>query len=63
MGSERITIKGCVGTELTSEMVSGATHIWTKRAIVDVPVGVERWDEEPGEEEPEMEAEEGKVTG
>ncbi|MCJ1431637.1 hypothetical protein MMC27_000992 [Xylographa pallens] len=29
--------------------ISGAVHIWCKRAIVPIPEGAVRWEEEPGE--------------
>lgn len=45
-GQDMITLKGCVDG-LTGDMISGATHIWCKRAISEVPTGVERWEEEP----------------
>lgn len=32
---------------LTREMIGEATHIWCKRAISEVPAGVERWEGEP----------------
>lgn len=38
----------------------GAVHIWTKRAVVQVPEGVETWEAQPDEEglrEGEKEAE------
>jgi hypothetical protein len=25
----------------------GGIHIWCKRAVIDIPEGVERWEEEP----------------
>jgi len=41
-----MTLKACV-EGLTREMMDGAVHIWTKRAVVPVPDGAEVWEEEP----------------
>ncbi|KAF2169081.1 hypothetical protein M409DRAFT_21092 [Zasmidium cellare ATCC 36951] len=37
---------GCL-TGLGREMMRGAVHIWTKSAVVDIPEGVEAYEEEP----------------
>jgi len=47
-GQPYYTLKGCV-EGLTKEMVDGAVHIWTKRAVTDIPLGAERYWEEPDE--------------
>lgn len=41
-----MTFKACVDG-LTREMMDKAIHIWAKRAITPIPVGAERWEEEP----------------
>jgi hypothetical protein len=33
----------------------GAVHIWIKRAVLQVPEGVEAWEGEPDEGEPQKE--------
>ena len=49
-GAGAVTVKaGCL-SGLTREMVDGATHIWTKRAVVPIPEGNESFEEEPDEE-------------
>ncbi|KAK4500085.1 hypothetical protein PRZ48_008271 [Zasmidium cellare] len=37
---------GCL-VGLDKEMMRGAVHIWTKSAVVDIPEGVESYEEEP----------------
>ncbi len=46
-GEKTVSVKGgCIrGLDL-----KGAKHIWCKRAMVPIPEGVERFDEEPPEE-------------
>lgn len=49
-GAKTVSIKaGC----LVSDDIKWkeAVHIWCKRAVVDIPEGVERWDGEPGVKE------------
>lgn len=58
-GQKYVSVKGgCLGEGLTREILSGATHIWTSRAVVDVPggEGVVSFEEDPPEE-PGMELE------
>jgi hypothetical protein len=38
----------------------GAAHIWTKRAVLQVPEGVEAWEGEPDEGELQEEPQNGK---
>jgi len=45
-----VSVKGGCLDGLTKEMFEGATHIWTKRAIVSIPEGVETFEEEPPDE-------------
>lgn len=46
-GEETLSVKaGCL-EGLTREMMRSAAHIWCKEAIVDIPEGVEQWEEEP----------------
>ena len=56
VGSETLTVKGgcLIGSGgLTREMMMGrdervkVEHIWTRSAIVDIPEGMTRWEEEP----------------
>lgn len=37
---------GCLDG-MTKEMIRGAVHIWTKEAVIDIPDGVEAYEEEP----------------
>ncbi|KAJ5103966.1 hypothetical protein N7532_004495 [Penicillium argentinense] len=41
------SVKGGCLEELDREMMRNAIHIWTKHAIVDIPEGVEQWEEAP----------------
>lgn len=44
---EMLSVKaGCL-VGLTKEMMRGAVHIWTKSAVIDIPDGVEAYEEEP----------------
>ena len=45
-GQPNMTFKA-VAEGLTKEMMDGAVHIWTKRAITVVPVGAEQYEGEP----------------
>ena len=48
-GTGSMSVKaGCL-VGLTREMYDDATHIWTKRAIVPIPVGRKSYEEEPDE--------------
>lgn len=40
-------VKGGCLEDLDKELMEGIVHIWTKHAIVDIPEGVERWEEAP----------------
>jgi hypothetical protein len=42
-----VFVKGGCLEGLGKEELRGAIHIWCKRAVVDIPVGVRRYDEEP----------------
>jgi hypothetical protein len=42
-----LSVKGGCLVALNREMMSQAVHIWTKEAVVDIPAGVEQWEEEP----------------
>lgn len=37
---------GCLDG-ITKEMMREAVHIWTKSAVIDIPEGVEAYEEEP----------------
>jgi hypothetical protein len=41
---ETVSIKGGLVKGLEFK---GATHIWCKRAVVEIPKGAERWEGEP----------------
>ena len=43
-GEPEVSVKGGCLSDLD---VSGAIHIWCKEAIVPIPEGVERFEEEP----------------
>lgn len=45
--SATLSVKGGCLEGLDREMMRGAVHIWTRHAVVDIPEGVERWEEEP----------------
>lgn len=45
--SNTVSVKsGCLDG-VTKEMMRSAVHIWTKSAIIDIPEGVEAYEEEP----------------
>ena len=45
--ADSISVKsGCLDG-ITKEMMRGAIHIWTKSAVIDIPEGVEAYEEEP----------------
>jgi hypothetical protein len=46
-GVASVSVRGGSLSGLTKEMVAGAVHIWTKDAVVEIPAGVKRLDEEP----------------
>jgi hypothetical protein len=48
-GEAELSVKaGCLeGLDLRGERGRKAVHIWTKEAVVDIPEGVERYEEEP----------------
>ncbi|EEH10454.1 conserved hypothetical protein [Histoplasma capsulatum G186AR] len=49
-GADYLSVKaGCL-EGLDKEMMVGAIHIWCKEAVVEIPEGVERWEEEPDRE-------------
>lgn len=41
-------VKGGCLEGLDKEMMKGIIHIWTKHAIIDLPEGAEKWEEDPG---------------
>ncbi|OAX77283.1 hypothetical protein ACJ72_08422 [Emergomyces africanus] len=46
-GGEQLSVKaGCL-EGLTKEMMAGAVHIWCKEAVVEIPEGAQKWEEEP----------------
>lgn len=48
-GEEQLSVKaGCL-EGLNKEVMAGAIHIWCKEAVVEIPDGVEKWDEEPAQ--------------
>ena len=53
-GEETLSVKGGCLVGLTREMMTAAggrvAHIWCKSAVVEIPDGVERWEEEPPDE-------------
>jgi hypothetical protein len=46
-GSDHVAVKGGCLEALDGEMLKGAIHIWTKRAIFPIPSGVESYPEDP----------------
>lgn len=42
-----VAVKGGCLEGLNGDLVQSATHIWTKRALVPIPEGVESYPEEP----------------
>jgi len=42
-----VSVKGGCLEGLTKEMLKKAVHIWTKTALVEIPEGVEQFEEEP----------------
>lgn len=42
-----VRVRGGCLEGLTRDMMDGAVHIWCKEAVVRIPEGVERFDEEP----------------
>jgi hypothetical protein len=49
-GEETLSVKGGCLVGLTKEMMTrtgGVAHIWCKSAVVEIPKGVESWEEEP----------------
>jgi hypothetical protein len=55
-GEKTLCVKGGCLVGLTKEMMTqkgvpgGVSHIWCKSAVVEIPEGVERWEEEPPDE-------------
>jgi hypothetical protein len=45
-----ISVKGGCLKGLTKELMKDAVHIWTKRAVVEVPEAAVQYEEEPPEE-------------
>ncbi|KIX08490.1 uncharacterized protein Z518_03146 [Rhinocladiella mackenziei CBS 650.93] len=46
-GKDYVAVKGGCLDALDKDLLDSATHIWTKRAIVPIPDGVESYPEEP----------------
>jgi hypothetical protein len=46
-GEKTLSLKGGCLVGLTKEMMTGVSHIWCKSAVVEIPEGVDRWEEEP----------------
>lgn len=46
-GEDSLGVKGGCLEGLTKEMMSKAVHIWCKEAVMEIPTGAERWEEEP----------------
>ena len=49
-GEKTLSVKGGCLVGLTKEMMTakgGVIHIWCKNAVVEIPEGVEKWEEEP----------------
>jgi hypothetical protein len=52
-GEETLSVKGGCLVGLTKDMMTEkgeVTHVWCKSAVVEIPDGVERWEEEPPDE-------------
>lgn len=47
-GEPTLCVKGGCLVGLKKEMMARAAHVWCKEAVVEVPEGVERWEENPG---------------
>lgn len=47
-GEPTLCVKGGCLVGLNKEMIAKAAHVWCKEAVVEVPEGVERWEENPG---------------
>ncbi len=45
-----MSVKGGCLEGLTKEMVGKGVHIWVKEAVVEIPEGVEWFEEEPVED-------------
>lgn len=48
-GKDALSVKGGCLEDLTQQMMSKAVHIWCKEAVMEIPAGVESWEEEPEE--------------
>lgn len=46
-GGPFVAVKGGCLVGINPDCLAGATHIWTKRALMPIPEGVESWPEEP----------------
>ncbi|KAJ5520361.1 Glutathione-dependent formaldehyde-activating enzyme/centromere protein V [Penicillium fimorum] len=45
-------VKGGCLEDLNKEMLRTAVHIWCQEAIIDIPEGVEKWDQAPPQPNP-----------
>jgi hypothetical protein len=48
-GEDALSVKGGCLEGLSRQMMAKAVHIWCKEAVMEIPAGVERWEEEPEE--------------
>ncbi|KAL6249317.1 hypothetical protein RBB50_003170 [Rhinocladiella similis] len=51
-GGAFVAVKGGCLEEVDRDCLASATHIWTKRALMPIPEGVESWPEEPPKPKP-----------
>ena len=42
-----VAVKGGCLEGITGDVWTEAAHLWTKSALVSIPEGVDRWEEEP----------------
>ncbi|KAJ5455319.1 Glutathione-dependent formaldehyde-activating enzyme/centromere protein V [Penicillium sp. IBT 31633x] len=46
------SVKGGCLEDMSKEMLQNAVHIWCEEAIIDIPEGVEKWDQGPPQPNP-----------
>ena len=49
-GVKTVSVRGGSLPGLTKEMVAGATHIWTKEAVIEIPEGMDQIEGEPSDD-------------
>lgn len=49
-GVKSVSVRGGSLSGLTKEMVAGATHIWTKEAVIEIPAGAKQMEGEPSDD-------------